>query len=127
MLDHNLKKYTDFKNCLEEYFRGEMDKDDILHYLESVQQRYDKEHATLLENLERNQTFYLDNKDWIETLRDAFANFEEARDIIEDAIREGSDDISEALTIFREGNVLMNEVGMDLEEMVERTDFRQIL
>lgn len=127
MLDHNLKKYTDFKNCLEEYLHGEMDKDDILHYLEQVRRRYDQEHTTLLENLERDPEFYLANKDWIETLRDALASFEEARDMIEDTIREGSDDIGEALTIFREGNVLMNEVGMDLEEMVERTDFRQTL
>ena len=42
-------------------------------------------------------------------------------------IREDSDDINDALSMFREGNVLMNEVGLDLEEMVERTDFRQML
>ncbi len=127
MLSHNLKKYNDFKACLDEYFRGDMDKEDVLHYLETVRRRYDKEHTTVLENLERDNVFYQDNKDWIETLRDAFVNFEEARDMIEEAIREDSDDINDALSMFREGNVLMNEVGLDLEEMVERTDFRQML
>ena len=127
MLSHNLKKYNDFKACLDEYFRGDMDKEDVLHYLETVRRRYDKEHTTVLENLERDNVFYRDNKDWIETLRDAFVNFEEARDMIEEAIREDSDDINDALSMFREGNVLMNEVGLDLEEMVERTDFRQML
>lgn len=127
MLSHNLKKYNDFKACLDEYFRGDMDKEDVLHYLETVRRRYDKEHTKVLENLERDHVFYRDNKDWIETLRDAFVNFEEARDMIEEAIREDSDDINDALSMFREGNVLMNEVGLDLEEMVERTDFRQML
>lgn len=127
MLDHNLKKYRDFKGYLDEYFRGDLDKDDILHFLEEVRIRYEKQHAALLAPLDKDQAFYSENQEWIEVLRDAVEHFEEARDAIEDAILEGRDDIEEALEIFREGNRILLEVNMDLEEMVERTTYRDTL
>lgn len=127
MLSHNLKKYNDFKACLEEYFRGEMDKEDILHFLEGVRIRYEEQHTALLVPLDRDNAFYRENRDWIEVLRDAVSHFEEARDAIEEAILEDRDDISEALEIFREGNRLLMEVDLDLEEMVERTTYRDVL
>ncbi len=127
MLDHNLKKYRDFKNCLDEYFRGDLDKEDILHFLEEVRIRYEKHHAAILAPLDKDKTFYSENREWIEILRDAVAHFEEARDAIEDAILEDRDDIEEALEIFREGNKMLLEVNMDLEEMVERTTYHDIL
>lgn len=127
MLDHNLKKYRDFKGCLDEYFRGDMDKEDVLHFLEEVRARHEKQHAALLTPLDENNEFYDENREWVETLRDAVAHFEEARDAIEDAILEDRDDIDEALEIFREGNRLLLEVNIDLEEMVERTTYRDVL
>ncbi len=126
MLDHNLKKYRDFKNCLDEYFRGEMDKEDVLHFLESVRIRYEQQHSALLEPLDKN-SFYYENKEWIEILREAIEHFEEARDSIEEAILDDRDDIDEALSIFREGNRLLLQVNMELEEMVERTSYHDIL
>ena len=103
-----------------------MDKEDVLHFLETVRIRYEKQHSALLEPLDDN-SFYYENKEWIEILRDAIEHFEEARDSIEEAILEDRDDIDEALSIFREGNRLLLQVNIELEEMVERTTYHDIL
>ena len=103
-----------------------MDKEEVLHFLETVRLRYEQQHTALLEPLDEN-SFYYENKEWIEILREAVEHFEEARDSIEDAILDDRHDIEEALALFREGNRMLLQVNMDLEEMVERSTYRDVL
>jgi exonuclease VII small subunit len=124
VLDFGLQKYQDFKGYLDEYFRGEISKDEILEILEILRERYERQHTDLLEWLERDPVFYKENLPWISTLREACFRFEEARDVIEETLLEDGDDIDEALEAFKEGNRLLNEVAADLEETVERTNIR---
>lgn len=124
MLDFGLQKYQDFKGYLDEYFNGEISKDEILEILEILRERYDRQHTDLLEYLERDKVFYQENKAWIEQLREATIRFEEARDVIEEIILDDGDDIEEALETFKEGNRILNQVAFDLEETVERANIR---
>jgi DNA replication initiation complex subunit (GINS family) len=123
-LDFGLQKYQDFKGYLDEYFRGEISKDEILEILDILRERYERQHTDLLEWLERDADFYRENATWIETLRDAANRFEEARDSIEETILEDGDDIEDALETFKEGNRLLLEVSFELEETVERANIR---
>lgn len=124
MLDFGLQKYQDFKGFFDDYFSGKRSREEILDILDYLREKYDRQHRELLEPLDRDPDFYRENADWIETLREAVQRFEEARDVIEEIILEDGDDIEEALDSFREGNRLLNQVYVDLEETVERTNIR---
>ena len=124
MLDFGLQKYQDFKGFLDEYFSGEISKDEILEILEILRLRYERQHTELFDYLERDPEFYRENSTWIETLRDAAVRFEEAREAIEETILEDGTDIEDALDSFKEGNRLLNDVSFDLEETVERANIR---
>lgn len=124
MLDFGLQKYQDFKGYLDEYFTGEITKEEILEILETLRLRYERQHTDLFEWLERDTTFYNENLDWISVLREATSRFEEARDDIEDVIMEDGEDVEEALDSFREGNRLLNQVSDELEDSLERSNIR---
>ncbi len=124
MLDFGLRKYQDFKGYLDEYFNGEITKEEILEILETLRLRYERQHSDLFEWLERDPVFHDENLDWISVLREATSRFEEARDEIEEVILEDGDDVEEALDSFREGNRLLNQVGDELEDSLERSNIR---
>lgn len=124
MSDFLLQKYQDFKGYLDEYFTGEISKDEILEILDTLRQRYERQHTELFEYLEGDKVFYEQNQTWIETLREAAIRFEEARDTIEEIIIDDGDDVEDALESFKEGNRLLNSVALDLEESVERSNIR---
>ena len=124
MLDFGLQKYQDFKGYLDEYFNGDISKEEILEILEILRDRYERQHVDLFEWLERDPVFYSENASWIELLRDATLRFEEARDVIEETILEDGDDVEDALESFREGNRILNQVSLDLEETTERANIR---
>lgn len=128
MVKQRLQKYLDFKGYVDEYLQGIIDKDEILEILEILRRRYDRQHSALLDPLEHNPKFYEENKSWIDPLREAAIKFEEARDTIEDAILHDDDDpISEALEVFKEGNRLLIETSMDIDDMLEHVPFLDIL
>lgn len=120
MLDYNLTKYRDFKGFLDEYLQGQISKDEILEILEILRDRYETQHTALFEHLEKDPDFHRENLSWINKLKRAADCFEDARDTIEDLILDDSDDLEEALETFKEGNRLLNEVSLDLEEALER-------
>lgn len=124
MLDFGLQKYQDFKGYLDEYFNGDISKEEILEILEILRDRYERQHSDLFEYLERDADFYAQNANWIEQLREAATRFEEARDVIEETILDDGDDVEDALETFREGNRILNQVSLDLEETVERANIR---
>ncbi len=124
MLDFGLQKYQDFKGFLDDYFSGKISKEEILDILDFLRERYEKQHSELFEPLDRDPVFYQENASWIETLREAAQRFEEARDVIEETILDDGDDIDDALESFKEGNRLLNQVYLDLEETVERANIR---
>lgn len=124
MLDAHLTKYHDFKACVEKYFNEEVSKDEMLDFLEFLRTHYEEQHSAILDHVTRNKTFHQENRTWIATLREAIQRFENARDAIEEIILDDSDDIDEALELFKEGNQMLCQVDMELDEQVERTSFR---
>lgn len=123
-----LQKYIDFKRYIDDYLNGEIDKNEILELLEILRRRYDRQHSALLEPLERDLNFYKKNQHWIDPLREAAIHFEDARDIIEEAIvHDEEEGIDEALEIFKEGNILLNDTMADLDDMLEQSPLLDIL
>jgi hypothetical protein len=114
----------DFKGYLDEYFNGEISKDEMLEILAMIREKYERQHSELFEFLEGNTVFYQENQSWIEVLREAVIRFEEAREVIEETILEDGVDVEDALETFKEGNRLLNQVALDLEESVERANIR---
>lgn len=126
MFSPKLEKFEDFKGLIDEYLAGELSQEDTLTLLEGLRVQYAEQEKDVLSGFNRAPQLKLEYSDIVKKLTEACKLFESARAGVEEAVaEERHDDFESHYEDFREGNRLLLEANVDLEEILEQNQMRR--
>ena len=125
MFGPKLEKFEDFKAIIDAHLAGELE-DDIFVVLQYFKERYAKQSDSILSGLRSNSDIVFEHMELIKKLQRACKLLEEGRAGVELALaEERHDELEEPYEKYREGNRLLLDANIDLEEILEQNALRR--